>query len=67
MIFLYLSNKVSSDASSGTCGLSYGMPCLQAELGLSTINCRLSSEGSAGTDLEARLVLIVVSVLVSPP
>ena len=41
--------------------------CLQAELGLSTINNRLPSEDSAGTDLEARLVLIVISVFMSGP
>jgi hypothetical protein len=66
MFFSYLSNKVALGASSGMCGLSYGMPCLQAEPGLSTINNRLPSEGSAGTDLEARLVLMFISVYISP-
>ena len=41
--------------------------CLQAELGLSTINSRLPSVCSAGTDLETRLVLMVMSVFMSPP
>ncbi len=34
-------------------------------IGLSTINNRLPSEGSAGTDLEARLVLMVISIFMS--